>query len=70
MATGEPRAPRCGHCGRPILGPAVISFGEAFHHECTHGPDYPTTFTLRTTAPGITEADIRKIVREELSANA
>lgn len=69
MPTGEPGVPRCAHCGRPIIEAAVISFGEAFHRECTHGPSYPSPFTMATTAPGLTETDIRRVVREELMAN-
>lgn len=55
----------CAYCGRPMLSSVLIN-GNAYHLECTRGPD----FTAPRQAPPLDafdEAAIRRIVREELA---
>jgi len=54
--------PVCFFCGRPIIGSVVpgIWGGEVYHPECVFAPSRQTTASL-------TEEDVRKIVREELT---
>lgn len=55
----------CGYCGKPIPG-QVFSYvcGIPYHIECTQGPGY----VQRTYQPAsLTEENMRKIIREELS---
>lgn len=57
----------CAHCGRPVI--TALWVGDLpYHPECTRGPGYqPRTFVEGCQAyTNLTEADIRRIVREEL----
>ena len=53
MSTALPMV--CQHCKRPIGGAATYIGTWPYHYECTRGPAAP-----------LTEADVRRIVREEL----
>ena len=52
----------CQHCGRPIGLVASFIGGFAYHEECTRGAAY------QYGPPTLTEADVRRIVRQELAA--
>lgn len=63
--------PICGHCLRPVVGPAVYHGGAAYHPECTRGPMHyaqmPADRPGCAPATQLTADDVRRIVREELA---
>jgi len=68
---------QCQHCGRPIGGGSATYIGGLpYHYECTRGPGAQTNYVLMPPRAGcqpehtLTEADVRRIVREELDARA
>jgi len=81
MSAGTFVPVHCSHCGRPIANEAVYLGGYAYHPECTRGPSYPATFQhlppnpppthhlwhMPVAPPRLTEEDVRRIVREELT---
>lgn len=76
MSVSNATVALCQHCGRPIGGVATWLGGLPYHPECTHGPSYPTHYAplpaehpgCRPT-PALTEDDVRRIVRDELTHN-
>lgn len=64
----------CGHCGRPMQAGVWIG-GRMYHYECTHGPGGPLRYEPMPSAsgalpaPALAEADVRRIVREEIAAH-
>jgi hypothetical protein len=58
----------CAHCGRPAATLVWIG-GLGYHDECTRGPGYkaPTFQPLPCWPATLTEADVRRIVREEIA---
>jgi hypothetical protein len=72
MTLGNSTTPVCGHCGRPVLGPAVWSGAVPYHAECTMPPQTPR-YAPMPAWPGceplvpMTEQRVREIVREELA---
>ena len=63
MSTTGMTTPFCGYCRRPVIGGALYSGGQAYHPECTHGPNGPMSYQ----APTLTAEMVRQIVREELA---
>ena len=62
MTTSAATGILCAHCGRPAPI-AVWHGGLPYHDECTHGPGYQS----QPWGPApLTEADVRRFVREEL----
>jgi hypothetical protein len=43
--------PLCGHCGRPIVGGAVYTYGGVYHLECTQSPYPGHVFTAGPPTP-------------------
>lgn len=66
--------PCCEGCGGPIVGASIWYLGFAYHVECAGRAG--TAYKRMPATPGcapvnqLTENDVRRIVREELAANA
>ena len=56
----------CAHCGRPAASLVWIG-SHGYHEECTRGPGHQPPSYWHPYHPGLTEADVRRIVREELA---
>jgi len=74
MSIGTESVPHCQHCGRPIGGIATWIGNQPFHYECTRSPSHNPTFLPAHVfgvgaqpSPALTEADVRRIVRDELA---
>jgi hypothetical protein len=47
--------PRCGYCGRPILGPTVYGNSGAYHPDCTRPPKLTIDDLMRFNRPNTWE---------------
>lgn len=74
MPTSDIPPTSCAYCGRPVAAAVYIGM-YPYHPECTRGPSAPSPPYYTPVGAGdgntyvprhLTEADVRRIVREEL----
>lgn len=58
----------CGYCGKPVVMGAVWHGATPYHLECTRGPSQQIAGGVAHLP--LTEADVRRIAREEMDARS